>query len=98
MIDHRFNFEIVNTAATNPGMEPQSQNDCPAVTFGRAPYATTTSIAPCANVPLQFLRLLGREATCKTLCGNGFGVDENRSVNYGTGMKGGWEETGRSGN
>ena len=65
MIDHRFNFEIVNTAATNPGIKPQSQNDCPAVTFGHAPHATTTSIAPCANVPLQFLGYWGEEISVR---------------------------------
>ncbi len=56
MIDHRFNFEIANTAATNPGMKPPKvRTTAPAVTFGYAPHATTTSIAPCANVSLQFL-------------------------------------------
>ncbi|GAB7071248.1 hypothetical protein JCM12141A_55370 [Mycolicibacterium hodleri] len=71
MIDHRFNFEIANTAATNPGMKPQSQNDCPAVTFGYAPHATTTSIAPCANVSLQFLGSWGW--TLNVRKGNGDG-------------------------
>lgn len=37
MIDHRFNFEIVNTAATNLRYQTPSQNDCPAATFGHAP-------------------------------------------------------------
>jgi hypothetical protein len=52
---------MVNTRL-HTASDARPQSDCPADVLSHAPNATTTSIAPCANVPSIFLGKSGVEA------------------------------------